>query len=231
VLEGRYQITSSMGKGVFSSVCRALDLAENNREVAIKVIRNNEVMHKAGLKEAQILRTLNEADPRDRRHCIRLYRQFEHRGHLCLVFESLRYAPLPGRTRRGIAWPKGALLMRLPCPTLTPSGHCSMNLREVVSKYGREVGLNIKAVRLYAQQLFRALSLLKKCQIIHADIKPDNMLVNQGKNVLKLADLGSASYVTENEITPYLVSRFYRAPEIGTHRWPWCWYCTATRDR
>jgi len=96
-----------------------------------------------------------------------------------------------------------------------------MNLREVVSKYGREVGLNIKAVRLYAQQLFRALSLLKKCQIIHADIKPDNMLVNQGKNVLKLADLGSASYVTENEITPYLVSRFYRAPEIGTHPWLW----------
>jgi len=100
VLEGRYQITSSLGKGVFSSVCRALDLAENNREVAIKVIRNNEVMYKAGLKEAQILRTLNEADPRDRRHCIRLYRQFEHRGHLCLVFESLRYAPIPEKRTR-----------------------------------------------------------------------------------------------------------------------------------
>jgi len=32
--------------------------------------------------------------------------------------------------------------------------------------------------------------------------------------VLKLCDLGSASDVLENEITPYLVSRFYRAPEI-----------------
>jgi serine/threonine-protein kinase PRP4 len=30
----------------------------------------------------------------------------------------------------------------------------------------------------------------------------------------RLSDLGSASDVSENEITPYLVSRFYRAPEI-----------------
>lgn len=46
------------------------------------------------------------------------------------------------------------------------------------------------------------------------DIKPDNILVNESKLVLKLCDFGSASVVNENEITPYLVSRFYRAPEI-----------------
>ena len=33
--------------------------------------------------------------------------------------------------------------------------------------------------------------------------------------MLKLCDLGSASDASENEITPYLVSRFYRAPEIS----------------
>lgn len=32
--------------------------------------------------------------------------------------------------------------------------------------------------------------------------------------LLKLCDFGSACYTNENEITPYLVSRFYRAPEI-----------------
>lgn len=32
--------------------------------------------------------------------------------------------------------------------------------------------------------------------------------------MLKICDLGSASDASENEITPYLVSRFYRAPEI-----------------
>lgn len=32
---------------------------------------------------------------------------------------------------------------------------------------------------------------------------------------MKLCDLGSASDASENDITPYLVSRFYRAPEIS----------------
>ncbi|KAI0244392.1 U4/U6 small nuclear ribonucleoprotein prp4 [Massospora cicadina] len=90
----------------------------------------------------------------------------------------------------------------------------SMNLREVLKKYGKDVGIAIKAVRVYAQQLFLALSLLKKCDVIHADVKPDNILVSDSHNTLKLCDLGSASYSSDNEITPYLVSRFYRAPEI-----------------
>ena len=52
-----------------------------------------------------------------------------------------------------------------------------MNLREVVKRFGKDVGLNIRAVRAYAHQLFIALSLLRKCNIMHADIKPDNILV------------------------------------------------------
>lgn len=90
----------------------------------------------------------------------------------------------------------------------------AMNLREVLKKYGKNVGLHIKAVRSYTQQLFLALKLLKKAGILHADIKPDNILVNESNLILKLCDFGSASHITDNEITPYLVSRFYRSPEI-----------------
>ena len=42
--------------------------------------------------------------------------------------------------------------------------------------------------------------------------------VNESRNMLKICDLGSASDASENEITPYLVSRFYRAPEISMCR-------------
>lgn len=46
--------------------------------------------HKTGLKELEFLRKLNDADPDDKFHCLRLYRHFFHKNHLCLVFESLR---------------------------------------------------------------------------------------------------------------------------------------------
>lgn len=42
-----------------------------------------------------------------------------------------------------------------------------------------------------------------------------SLQVNESKLHLKLCDFGSASHVSENDITPYLVSRFYRAPEIS----------------
>ena len=136
--------------------------------------------HKSGLRELEVLKKLNDTDPQDRYHCMRLYRHFFHKNHLCMVFESM-----------------------------------SMNLREVLKKYGRNVGLHIAAVRSYTHQMLLALKLLRKCNILHADIKPDNVLVNESKIILKLSDFGSACSVQENEPTPYLVSRFYRAPEIS----------------
>ena len=54
-----------------------------------------------------------------------------------------------------------------------------MNLREVLKKYGKDIGLHIKAVRSYTQQLLLALKLMKRCSVLHADIKPDNILVSQ----------------------------------------------------
>lgn len=38
--------------------------------------------------------------------------------------------------------------------------------------------------------------------------------VNDRRTVVKLCDFGSAMFTGDNEITPYLVSRFYRPPEV-----------------
>ncbi|KZV79783.1 kinase-like protein [Exidia glandulosa HHB12029] len=178
---GRYHVFSIVGKGMFSNVVRARDMQATGAEVAIKIIRAQETMYKAGIKEVGILHKLRAADPDDKRHFVRLDRTFEHRGHLCLVFESL-----------------------------------NMNLREVVKRFGKDVGLSVGAVRAYANQLFVALALMKKLNLMHADLKPDNILVSENKATLKVCDLGSAADASEGgvEVTPYLVSRFYRAPEI-----------------
>ncbi|EEH39675.2 serine/threonine-protein kinase prp4 [Paracoccidioides lutzii Pb01] len=178
LVDGRYHVQQNLGKGMFSSVVRATD-SKTGKLVAIKIIRNNDTMRKAGMKEIELLEQLLAADPDDKKHIIRFERHFDHKGHLCIVFENL-----------------------------------SMNLREVLKKFGRDVGINLRAIRTYAHQMFLGLSLLRKCNILHADLKPDNLLVNENRNLLKVCDLGSASPASENEITPYLVSRFYRAPEI-----------------
>ena len=179
---GRYQVYANLGRGMFASVVRARDLHRGEMDVAIKIVRRQETMYKAGMQEVGVLETLAKLDENDMMHIVRLYAHFEHKGHLCMVFESL-----------------------------------SQNLREIVKRFGKDVGLNLKAVRLYAQQLMLALVLLRRANFMHADIKPDNILVNEAKTVLKLGDLGSASSLTEMEITPYLVSRFYRAPEISEY--------------
>lgn len=178
LLDSRYLVQSNLGKGMFSGVVRATD-QETNSLVAIKLARNNEAMRKTGFKEIGVLEKLMASDPEDKKHIIRLQRYFEHKGHLCMVFE-----------------------------------HLSIDLREVLKKFGRDVGINLKAVREYGRQMFLGLSLLRKCNVLHADLKPDNILVNEARSNLKICDLGSASDASENEITQYLVSRFYRAPEI-----------------
>lgn len=54
----------------------------------------------------------------------------------------------------------------------------SLNLREVLRKFGNNVGINLMGTRMYAYQIFVSLAHMRKCTIIHADLKPDNILVS-----------------------------------------------------
>jgi serine/threonine protein kinase len=95
-----------------------------------------------------------------------------------------------------------------------------MNLRELLHRYGKIVGISIMAVKQYAKQMVVALKHLQACRIIHADLKLDNIVVNESKNSIRICDLGSAErWTSEPDITPYRQSRFYRAPEVtlGLH--------------
>lgn len=72
-------VSGFTGQGVFSNVIRARDQARGSSNVAIKIIRNNEVMTRTGIRELEILKKLNDADPDDKYHCLRLFRHFDHK--------------------------------------------------------------------------------------------------------------------------------------------------------
>lgn len=54
------------------------------------IIKTNNVIlsrHKTGLRELEILKKLNDADPDDRYHCLRLFRHFFHKQVSSICFE------------------------------------------------------------------------------------------------------------------------------------------------
>ncbi|KAF8786985.1 homeodomain-interacting protein kinase 2-like isoform X1 [Argiope bruennichi] len=77
--------------------------------------------------------------------------------------------------------------------------------------------LALKCIRPILIQVLTALLKLKQLGLIHADLKPENiMLVNPKTQPLrvKVIDFGSASHVSKTVCSTYLQSRYYRAPEI-----------------
>ncbi|XP_036386579.1 homeodomain-interacting protein kinase 1-like isoform X2 [Megalops cyprinoides] len=84
-------------------------------------------------------------------------------------------------------------------------------------KHSKFSPLLLKCIRPVLQQVATALMKLKNLGLIHADLKPENiMLVDPLRQPyrVKVIDFGSASHVSKAVCSTYLQSRYYRAPEI-----------------
>jgi len=70
---------------------------------------------------------------------------------------------------------------------------------------------------LFRSQALCGLLFIHSAHVIHRDLKPSNMLVNSNCD-LKICDFGLARGVKEavedNDLTEYVVTRWYRAPEV-----------------
>lgn len=67
-------------------------------------------------------------------------------------------------------------------------------------------------VKFLVYQILRGLKYIHSAGIIHRDLKPSNLGVNEDCE-LRILDFGLAR-PTENEMTGYVATRWYRAPEI-----------------
>lgn len=69
-------------------------------------------------------------------------------------------------------------------------------------------------VKTYIYQILKGLEFFHAKNIAHRDLKPENVLISEDDK-LKICDFGSSKILDANgKNTPYIVSRYYRAPEL-----------------
>eukprot|EP00297_Palpitomonas_bilix_P006935 CAMPEP_0113896990 /NCGR_PEP_ID=MMETSP0780_2-20120614/18378_1 /TAXON_ID=652834 /ORGANISM="Palpitomonas bilix" /LENGTH=382 /DNA_ID=CAMNT_0000888299 /DNA_START=17 /DNA_END=1165 /DNA_ORIENTATION=+ /assembly_acc=CAM_ASM_000599 len=72
-------------------------------------------------------------------------------------------------------------------------------------------------VRYFVYQMLRALKYVHSANVLHRDMKPNNLLVNANCD-LKVCDFGLARVADTNDaahaMTSYVVTRWYRPPEV-----------------
>ena len=72
----------------------------------------------------------------------------------------------------------------------------------------------IDKIKNISKQLLLGLDYCHKKNIVHRDLKPENVLFTQDERV-KICDFGSSKCIEDKTTsTPYIVSRYYRAPEL-----------------
>ena len=88
-------------------------------------------------------------------------------------------------------------------------------LRRTSQQTKHDAALTMIDIKLYMYQLCRSLAYIHAQGICHRDIKPQNLLVDAQRKILKVCDFGSAKMLVHDEPSvSYICSRNYRAPEL-----------------
>eukprot|EP01064_Diplonema_japonicum_P031493 TRINITY_DN5661_c0_g6_i1.p1 TRINITY_DN5661_c0_g6~~TRINITY_DN5661_c0_g6_i1.p1 ORF type:complete len:622 (+),score=82.55 TRINITY_DN5661_c0_g6_i1:56-1867(+) len=156
---------------------------------------------------------------REVRRVIREIQVLRHVNHPNLVHLLGLYTTPTGNeseSRSGVS-PYGVFivteLMDMPLSQLISQHANAWNLS------GHQRGqFQIEHVIWLAHQMLHGLHGLHSADIIHRDIKPHNLLVNMADTTLRICDFGlarvSRSDVRSCNVSHYVVTRYYRAPEI-----------------
>lgn len=92
--------------------------------------------------------------------------------------------------------------------------YCSKNLEDVIGYFRKkQQNVPIAKVKSYMKQILNGMANVHERGITHRDLKPENILMNDDEEI-KICDFGSAKILDYKCNTPYIVSRYYRAPEL-----------------
>lgn len=205
-----YVIVSEIGKGSFATVYKGYH-EETHVQVAIKTVKRDNLSAKLFdnlQSEIQILKSLSH------RHITRLTDIVRSEHHIYLIMEYCSGGDLTGYIKK-----RGRVetLEYIPSPGAAPQYY----------PHPRTGGLDELVLRSFLRQLARALKFLRHHNLIHRDIKPQNLLLKPatpeelakghplGVPILKVADFGFARSLPSAMMAETLCgSPLYMAPEI-----------------
>ena len=91
-----------------------------------------------------------------------------------------------------------------------------LNLLEIIYNYhGYKQRVPLSLVKVLSYQLIRSLLYLEIKNVVHRDIKTENVMIEPISNRLVLCDFGCAKKLVSGEANiAYICSRYYRSPEL-----------------
>ena len=93
---------------------------------------------------------------------------------------------------------------------------CDCSLEDVLKELDfKKEYLPMPTLKKYAREIFNGLNHMHELGIVHRDLKPENILLKDSE--IRICDVGSSKMLDTSDAkmnTPYVVSRYYRAPEL-----------------
>mmetsp|Transcript_22601 Transcript_22601/g.45367 ORF Transcript_22601/g.45367 Transcript_22601/m.45367 type:complete len:427 (-) Transcript_22601:507-1787(-) len=194
-LPARYKPQKQVGKGSFGVLIAAWD-EQSSEKVAIKKIACTSRMGWDRMQAKSLLREL------------RLLQHFDHENIM-----RARDVLLPASS--GLS-PNGVI-----SDIYLVQDLMATDLHFIIQSAARgQQRLTNDHVQYFLYQLLRGLHACHSANVLHRDLKPGNLLVNKDCE-LRIADFGLARGVDANpaeaaHLTEYVVTRWYRAPELLT---------------
>jgi serine/threonine protein kinase len=190
-LDGRYDVLECLGRGSYSEVYVARDAAAAEgapRTVVIKALNT----HLQGVPDAELERTLienfrNEAIALDRVRHPNIISRLGHGTAIDLQGRTFHYLVLEYLSGGDLQ----ALVRNRPLP--------------------------LEGALFYLEQVCNGLAYAHKHDVIHRDIKPQNLLLTADQHTIKIADFGVAKIEAAEGMITRVGTEIYAAPEHHPH--------------